>query len=204
MTVVSVALAANSTELMKGNDCKPCTVLVWFSSALPLLLIMESMSSSVVYPEWDYHTMLQIEINTTTGDDEVMVTWVVALAWAEKIGTTWAINTTWLRFGDPHNPPVQFRTTMQLYEGGHNLYLLGASMAVFLFCLYGFRVLWPKCFQGESSQHDIDFCGKSGGLEDVDCMTGNGHNAFIVFAVMWLANLVFLVSVASHKYLFSS
>ena len=34
-------------------------------------------------------------------------------------------------------------------------------------------------------------------------MTGNVHYAFFVFAVMWWANLVFLVSVAGYDDLFS-
>jgi hypothetical protein len=31
-------------ELMKAADCIPCTVMVWFSSILPLLLALEGMS----------------------------------------------------------------------------------------------------------------------------------------------------------------
>ena len=37
-------------------------------------------------------------------------------------------------------------------------YMLGFSMAVFLFCLHGLMVLWPKGFEGELTQHDISCC----------------------------------------------
>lgn len=37
-------------------------------------------------------------------------------------------------------------------------FVLGVSMAVFLFCLHGLVVLWPKGFEGELPQHDIDCC----------------------------------------------
>ena len=33
---------------------------------------------------------------------------------------------------------------------------LGFSMAIFLFCLHGLRVLWPKHFEGELPRH-IDY-----------------------------------------------
>jgi hypothetical protein len=43
--------------------------------------------------------------------------------------------------------------------------VLGSSMAVFLFCLRGLRVLRPKGFGGELPQHDVD-C-RSNVVEDV-------------------------------------
>ena len=33
-------------------------------------------------------------------------------------------------------------------------------------------------------------------------MAGSGRYAFVIFAVMWLANLVFLVSVTRYDHLF--
>jgi hypothetical protein len=40
-------------------------------------------------------------------------------------------------------------------------------------------------------------------VEDIDDTAGNVQYAFFMFAVMWWANLVFLVSVAGYDYLFS-
>jgi hypothetical protein len=37
-------------------------------------------------------------------------------------------------------------------------FVFGVSMAVFLSCLHGLMVLWPKGFEGELPQHDIDCC----------------------------------------------
>ena len=43
-------------------------------------------------------------------------------------------------------------------------FVLGVSMTVFLFCIHGLRVLWPKGFEGEVSLHDT-YCR----IIDVDC-----------------------------------
>jgi hypothetical protein len=49
-------------------------------------------------------------------------------------------------------------TKVQFYEDGRTQVVLGALMAVFLFCLHGLRVLWPESFiKGELSQHNIDY-----------------------------------------------
>jgi hypothetical protein len=42
----------------------------------------------------------------------------------------------------------------QICEDSPTQLVLGVSTAVFLFCLHGLRVLWPKCFEGELPQHD--------------------------------------------------
>jgi hypothetical protein len=44
---------------------------------------------------------------------------------------------------------------------GDNQLLFAVFMAVVLFCIHGLRVFWPKSFEGELSQHDID-CRNSG------------------------------------------
>ena len=36
-------------------------------------------------------------------------------------------------------------------------FMFGVAMAVFLFCLHGLRVSWPKHFQGPLTQHDINY-----------------------------------------------
>ena len=134
-------------ELAKGTDCISRTVLVWFTSALPLLLVVESILSSVVYTQWDHFKKVVSVNNVTAGGYDS--TWLFTSAWAEKVGPTWTVNMTRLDLADKEDPPVQFMMTSQLYEDGYILHVLGVSMAVFLFCIYGLRALWPKRFQSE-------------------------------------------------------
>lgn len=134
-------------ELTKGTDNIFCTVLIWFTSALPLLLVVESMLSSAAYSEWNnFKKMVSVNNVTRGGYDS---TWLFTSTWAEKVGSTWTVNMTRLELADKLDPPVQFVMTSQLYEDGYILRVLGVSMAVFLFCLYGLRVLWPKRFQSK-------------------------------------------------------
>ena len=74
----------------------------------------------------------------------------------EKVGLTaptWVVITTShenpIDFYDPNRPHSQYTKITQLYENGYILRALGAFMALFLFCIHGSRVLWPKRFQGE-------------------------------------------------------
>ncbi|KAF8473096.1 hypothetical protein DFH94DRAFT_150887 [Russula ochroleuca] len=135
-------------------DLAPCVlkflrrddVLVWLTSVLPLLLVVESKSSSVVYPDrersfkWVWDEMLGFGRNFTT----VRV---------EKVGPTWVVITTTFEdsynLGDPNKPHSRSTKITQLYENGYILHALGAFMAVFLFCIHGSRVLWPRPFQGK-------------------------------------------------------
>jgi hypothetical protein len=94
---------------MKGADCIVCTVHLWFTSVLPLLLAAEAISFV------KHTTERQVTKSPTTG--EVVV---------------------------------------QFSKDSHIQLVLAVSMAVFLFCLHGLRVLWPKCFEGELPQHDVD------------------------------------------------
>ena len=134
------------SELMKCTECVPCTVLVWFTSVLPLLLVVESKSSSVVYPDrehsfkWVWDEMLGYARIYTTER-------------VEKVGPTWVVITTSyetpIDFYDPNRPHLRFTKITQLYGNAYILHALGAFMALFLFCVHGSRVLWPKRFQGE-------------------------------------------------------
>ena len=165
-------------KLMKGTDCTPCTVLFWFTSVLPLLLVAESMTSSVVYIMWKHSTnVVLFEYSTgpfptkvtTELTTVVMPAWpekvttlVVTSAWAEKVGTTWVFKTIVAQFvsgvsHDPLDPRVPLTLTTRFYNDGYVLQVLVASMALFLFCIHGLRVLWPKRLQGEFSRYDIDF-----------------------------------------------
>ena len=105
------------------------------------------MLSSVVYTQWDHFKKVVSVNNVTAGGYDS--TWLFTSAWAEKVGPTWTVNMTRLDLADKEDPPVQFMMTSQLYEDGYILHVLGVSMAVFLFSLYGLRALWPKRFQSE-------------------------------------------------------
>ena len=96
---------------------------------------------------------------------------------------TWSLAQLTLRSKDGPTRPSPYIQTA-----------LGFFMAVVLFCLHGLRVLWPKGFDGELPQHDID--SRSNG--DVDYMAGNGRYAFLIFNIMMVAHLLFLVSVAEY------
>ncbi|KAH9993614.1 hypothetical protein BJV77DRAFT_997784 [Russula vinacea] len=110
-------------ELAKGTDCISRTVLVWFTSALPLLLVVESILSSVVYTQWDHFKKVVSVNNVTAGGYDS--TWLFTSAWAEKVGPTWTVNMTRLELADKEDPPVQFMMTSQLYEDGYILHVLG-------------------------------------------------------------------------------
>jgi hypothetical protein len=141
------------SELMKGTDWIPFTVLVWFTSVLPLLLVVESTLSSVVYTEWNNSRKI-VSVLTVGGYN---TTRLVTSAWAEKVGPTWTAKRTHFELDYVDDPPWRLMMTSQLYEDGYILHVLGSSMAIFLFCLYGLQVLWPKRLQGELPQHRIDF-----------------------------------------------
>jgi hypothetical protein len=84
----------------------------------------------------------------------------------------------------------------QFYEDSFTWLVLGASMAVFLFCLHGLRVLWPKGFtKGKLPHRDIGCRSK-----DIDSMAGKWFYVFLVSLVMW-AHMLFLVSVAGYDHL---
>jgi hypothetical protein len=131
---------------MKGTDCVPCTVLVWFTSVLPLLLVVESKSSSVVYPD-------RKRSFKWVWDDMLGFARIYTAERVEKVGPTWVVITTShetpIDFYDPNRPHMRFTKITQLYENGYILHALGAFMALFLFFIHGSRVLWPTRFQGE-------------------------------------------------------
>jgi hypothetical protein len=52
---------------------------------------------------------------------------------------------------------TKFATSEQFIKDGPTQIVLGASMTVFRFCLYGLKVLWPKSFEGKLPRHDIDY-----------------------------------------------
>ena len=64
-------------------------------------------------------------------------------------------------------------TVVHFYKYGPIQLKLGASMAVFLFCLHGLRVLWPNGFiKGELPLHDLDCRGN--GWRMLIASQGNG------------------------------
>lgn len=87
-------------ELMRGADSIVCAVLMWFASALPLLLAVGSIS-----------IMEDIKRKKAEFD-------------------------------------VNSEDMAQLIKGGIIQLAFGILMAVFLFCLEGLRVLWPKGLEG--------------------------------------------------------
>ena len=136
-------------QLMESADCILCIVLLWIASALPLFLAEEVMSFLAVLEY--YIAVYAAREATLPGSDEP---------------------TTFLDFYRPRNAhgiyqplPPPGRRHIVVYSGGkveiqlskdcRTQVVLGISMAVFLFCLHGLRVVRPKGFEGESPQHGL-------------------------------------------------
>jgi len=172
---------------MKGTDCMLYAVHLWFASVLPLLLVVEVMSL-VEHEELHFVIRKYTTDNPTTQfyghnmfADDVQVPLV------EYVDTRDTSNPLlapefYSRYMDGHTIVTKFL----FYEDSRSQLVLGASMAVFLFCLHGLRILWPKGFiKGEFPRRLR--------VEDVDCMVGKWFYGSLI-SVWMCAHVLFLVS----------
>jgi len=129
-------------ELMKGADYILYTVHLWFASVLPLLLAVKTMSF--------VEKTKQLVINTASSTEALKrneYNWVV---YVQHICEEPSTAVQFLALYD-----VDSVKDVQFHKHGPSQLVLVFSMAVFLFCLHGLKVLWPKGFiQGELPQHD--------------------------------------------------
>jgi hypothetical protein len=135
--------------LMKGTDYILRTVHLWFASVLPLLLAMKTMSF--------VEETKQLVINTASSNEALKrneYNWVV---YVQHICEEPATALQFLALYD-----VGFVKDVQFHNDGPFQLVLVFSMAIFLFCLHGLKVLWPKGFiQGEFPHYDNDCRGNS-------------------------------------------
>lgn len=137
--------------LMNGTDCIFRTVHLWFASVLPLLLAVKTMSF--------VEETKQLVINTASSNEALKrneYNWVV---YVQHICEEPSTALQFLALYD-----VGFVKDVQFHNDGPFQLVLVFSMAIFLFCLHGLKVLWPKGFiQGELPQYDNDCRGNWGG-----------------------------------------
>lgn len=125
--------------LMKSADWILHTVHLWFASALPLLLAVKTMS--FVERTKDFATTDGVY---SPPSDQISTAFSLAIYHYDDTSTLLA-------------------EQVQFYRHSSIQLVLGASVAVFLFCLHGLRVLCPERFltfiKGELSRRQIDCCG---------------------------------------------
>jgi hypothetical protein len=144
-------------------------VHLWFASVLPLLLAVEAISFVEQEKRW-YTELANTGDLYEEGITEIVM--VEVLDFLIGLPSSAVIYLTKYYMDGP-----TLVAEVQFYEDGPAQLVLGVSMAVFLFCLHGLRVLWPKGFiKGELSQHDID--GRNNGLMMLIAWQANGSMVF--------------------------
>lgn len=141
-------------ELMKSADCILYTVHLWFASFLPLLLAVKT----VLFMEPIKRNWVAYIYNWTLPylHDNNGREWghVLSFGLGPQASTALVLDaTTGVHYSNGSPSAVVLK--VNFFRNGFIHFMLGASMTVFLFCLYGLRVFRPDGFiKGELPQHD--------------------------------------------------
>ena len=130
---------------------------LWFASVLPLILAVETR----LLEEKTKQALAAGHFVTDNAIPRAAVDNQSACLYAHPVGED-PSSLIRIRFPgvhtlDEHDSELVIMMTMRSHKGDLTQLVLVISMAVFLFCLHGLKVLWPKGFnKGELRQHNVD------------------------------------------------
>jgi hypothetical protein len=127
-------------------------VHLWFASVLPLILAVETR----LLEEKTKQALVGSHFVSNTAIPRSVVDYTACL-YIHPLGED---RSSLIRIRFPGVNTLddsELVMTMRSHKGDLTQLVLVISMAVFLFCLHGLKVLWPKGFnKGELRQHDVD------------------------------------------------
>jgi hypothetical protein len=141
-------------EWVKSADCILYTVHLWFASFLPLLLAVKTLLFvESIKRDW----LADIDsAGAAMIDDSSWYNYLVHIV--GPVGSSIILISLDAEANVHHRngSPTTVVSKVNFFKNGFIHFVLGASMTVFLFCLYGLRVFWPEGFiKGELPQHDV-------------------------------------------------